>query len=216
MEPDLDINELHKIHDVRAKNKRGAFESVYLRCRAKILQMNSIYYRTECTFTIPNLSSGLPLYNVESCTAYIIYKLRKQKFQVQYLGHNKLWISWSKRNVSSMDDNSEQSSYYDRLYYDTFQSRDPNIRAKAEHRVEDIIPRKEYLLPSDVNKRHIAPVGRSLQSSYHNKELSYHEKQIKAEVKETVDGKEIALEVPTINTKSESGLAKLHEMVKKL
>lgn len=94
-EPDLDINQLHEIHVEREKNKRLVFETIYLRCREKILYTNNVKHKTVAWYRIPSIIWGLPLYNVQACAAYLIYRLRLQNFEVSYHSPNMLYIDWS-------------------------------------------------------------------------------------------------------------------------
>ncbi len=104
MDPDLDINQLHKVHDEREKQRRLVYETVYLRCRGKIIYTNNKLYHTECWYKIPKLVFGLPLFNVKGCICYLMLKLRKQLFNVKYYHENQLYISWARPTTHQQND----------------------------------------------------------------------------------------------------------------
>lgn len=94
---DIDINSLHKVHERREQNKRLVYETIYQRCRDKILHVNNNLYKKSLWFNIPTVLFGLPLYNMDSCVCYLLYRLREQGFFVEYYAPNSLYISWDKR-----------------------------------------------------------------------------------------------------------------------
>lgn len=94
-EPDLDITKLHEVHAERERNKRLVFETIYLRCREKILYANDAKHKTTTWYRIPSIIWGLPMYNIQACAAYLMYRLRLQKFKVTYHSPNTVLIDWS-------------------------------------------------------------------------------------------------------------------------
>lgn len=93
---DIDINSLHKVHEQRERNKRLVYETIYQRCREKILHVNNNLYKKSVWFNIPTVMFGLPLYNMDACVCYLLYRLREQGFLAEYYAPNSLYISWDK------------------------------------------------------------------------------------------------------------------------
>tara|TARA_B100000035_G_C21004638_1_gene556623 strand:+ start:1192 stop:1752 length:561 start_codon:yes stop_codon:yes gene_type:complete len=48
-----------------------------------------------CWFVVPEVIIGIPKYDVASCIAYLIDKLKDNKFKVRYTHPNLLFISWN-------------------------------------------------------------------------------------------------------------------------
>ena len=48
-----------------------------------------------CWFVVPEVIIGVPKYDQGSCIAYILDKLKENKFQVRYIHPNTLFISWN-------------------------------------------------------------------------------------------------------------------------
>ncbi len=103
---DLDIKQLNRVHADRDKNRRAVYESVYYRCRDKILYVNNNLYQKECWYKIPSIVWGLPLFNVKGCICYLMLRFKKQEFKVRYKHPNWIHISWDinkKENEESKD-----------------------------------------------------------------------------------------------------------------
>lgn len=49
---------------------------------------------TQCFYEVPRFLPGYPLLDVRACSAYLILKLRRLDFQVQYFPSGHLWIGW--------------------------------------------------------------------------------------------------------------------------
>ena len=47
-----------------------------------------------CWYVMPEVIIGIPMYDYRDCTAYVIEKLRENKFVVRYTHPNLLFISW--------------------------------------------------------------------------------------------------------------------------
>jgi hypothetical protein len=47
-----------------------------------------------CWFIVPEVMIGVPKYDHPSCVAYLISKLKENKFNVRYIHPNTLFISW--------------------------------------------------------------------------------------------------------------------------
>lgn len=128
-EPDLNIEQLHEVHAEREKNKRLVFETIYLRCREKILYANNVKHQMSTWYTIPSVIWGLPLYNVQACVAYLMYRLRLQKFRVEYQNPNRIHIDWSPMETPTYSQVDNDSLYYDP---ETFEAKKEAIPKNAD------------------------------------------------------------------------------------
>jgi len=61
--------------------------------KIKLLSKQNIANQ-HCFYVIPEIIIGVPKYNTEECTAYIIHKLRENGFVVRYTHPNLVFISW--------------------------------------------------------------------------------------------------------------------------
>lgn len=93
--PDISLKQLIQVHEDRKNNKKMVYESVYLQCCEKIRHINDQFYMTSCYFTVPGMQYGMPPYKIETCVVYVMVKLRRKGFQVEFMYPNRLWISWS-------------------------------------------------------------------------------------------------------------------------
>ena len=65
----------------RADRQRESYAAVLERCYARVQRCASVG-RTECTFTVPPLIVGLPLYSVERCARFVSSHLSRNGFRV--------------------------------------------------------------------------------------------------------------------------------------
>ena len=68
-------------------------------CR-RITYFNKLGH-TQCTFHIPTLMIGFPVYNVNEVVIFLIYFFRKNGYLVKYLGSRKLWLDWTKQTLTA-------------------------------------------------------------------------------------------------------------------
>ena len=91
----LDINKLRKTKQDKEEKRTVIFNELLKSCHSKIIR-SSKEEKENCLFKVPEMKIGLPVYNLKSCVAYIIFKLRKNGFKVKYFHPNVLYIDWSK------------------------------------------------------------------------------------------------------------------------
>jgi hypothetical protein len=91
----LDIIELRKVKDDKQKRRVKIYEEILKNCHNRII-MHSNEENDCCFYKVPEFKFGIPIYNLNSCIAYIIYKLRNNGFTVKYIYPNYLFISWKK------------------------------------------------------------------------------------------------------------------------
>jgi len=93
----LDIQELRRESDRRKEKRIAIFNEILKSCHSKIIR-TSKEEKEKCIYQVPEMKLGLPVYNLNSCIAYIILNLKKNGFKVQFIQPNSLIIDWSKEN----------------------------------------------------------------------------------------------------------------------
>ena len=91
----MDILELYKIQEEKEKKKILIYKDVLNKCCDKILRLSKSG-RTDFYYQIPVISYGLPLFDVEACMCYLIYKFKKKGFKTKYIYPSGIYISWKK------------------------------------------------------------------------------------------------------------------------
>ena len=70
-----------------------SFDMILERCQKRIISANKIG-RLNCNYIVPEFLVGFPVYDVKECILHIMYKLRDQKFHVEFSKPRTLKISW--------------------------------------------------------------------------------------------------------------------------
>ena len=107
----LNINKLRNEVEEREKKKINTFEKVLDMTFKKILHSNENYSDYCCTFLVPNVVFGLPLYNVAECCGFIIEKLIEKGFEVYLAVPTTLHISWKPKNKINNTYNTYNEKY---------------------------------------------------------------------------------------------------------
>lgn len=69
-------------------------EKVFLICIKQIKFVNSSG-RTSCTFEVPILVPGYPLFNLSACGIYVTKKLKRKKLKATFVNPKTILISWN-------------------------------------------------------------------------------------------------------------------------
>lgn len=143
---DIDVDGLHKVHEERDRNRRLVFETIYAKCRDKIFYTNNVLYQKKCSFKIPHMIWGLPLYNYTACVCYMVYRLRSQHFTVKYRPPNNIDITWEKKTGYCNPDESEDSisDSINKTYYYTSPYTETDKPVRSDRKSE-----KDYNRKSD-------------------------------------------------------------------
>ena len=101
---------LYKLNSTRRKRyekQKNIFNLVLKRCHSKITTSGN-QMKTECTFTIPPYIPGYPLFDIEECMRFLIYKLEKNKFKIKLINTSTIIVSWE--HISLYERTDRQSS----------------------------------------------------------------------------------------------------------
>lgn len=87
-----DLYEKKRNHDL---SKLVLFNKILNRVHVRIKATSAQKLNdTNCWFVVPEIIIGVPKYDQAGCIAYIIDKLKENKFNVKYIHPNLLFISW--------------------------------------------------------------------------------------------------------------------------
>ena len=88
----IDIYELNKNRDLRFQRRIEVYKVFLKRCIQKIKSLSSD--REFCTYQVPLIAAGVPLFDRNKCIYYIYHKLIKIGFKVCYTENLSLFIYW--------------------------------------------------------------------------------------------------------------------------
>ena len=91
----LNIDELYSKKQQQDLNILTNYNKILVRIHNKIKFVSkNLVNENCCWYVMPEVIIGIPLYDYRDCTAYVIEKLRENKFVVRYTHPNLLFISW--------------------------------------------------------------------------------------------------------------------------
>ena len=115
----LNINKLRNEVEERENKKNKIFETILDLCYQKILNMNKQNNDYNCTFIVPNVVFGLPLYNVGDCVVFIMDKLVEKGFEIYFAPPTTIHISWKPKEKNNNNylniQSNNQLDYYNTL-----------------------------------------------------------------------------------------------------
>jgi hypothetical protein len=135
----ININKLRSEVEEREQRKIKIYEKVLNLCYQKILNTNKQYDDYTCTYIVPNVVFGLPLYNFDECVQFIMNKLIEKGFEIIYAIPNIIHISWK-----PVEKNINKQLYIPQNKYIEYKSNNksnhnananynPNANANANH-----------------------------------------------------------------------------------
>lgn len=105
----LNLEKLRSEVIAREDKKYQTFDKLLNMCYNKIINTNKSSSDLSCSFIVPRMVFGLPLFDINECIKYIMTKLTEKGFEVHLAIPNKLLISWQP--------NSETQAIYCRELY---------------------------------------------------------------------------------------------------
>ena len=139
----LNINKLRNEVEERENKKYKIFETILELCYQKILNINKKNNDYNCTFIVPNVVFGLPLYNIGDCVIFIMDKLIEKGFEIYFAPPTTIHISWKPKNTINYND---QIDYYKTLnqqnqmiikYNGTTNSNTNSINSNVNHNLQN-------------------------------------------------------------------------------
>ena len=92
----INIDELYVRKRELENNKLKIYKTILNRVHKKIKISSRQLHNNQFTFfVIPEFIVGIPMYDIASCTAFIIDKLKENGFVIKYTYPNLLFISWA-------------------------------------------------------------------------------------------------------------------------
>jgi hypothetical protein len=110
----ININKLRNEVELREQKKHKIFDKILELCYNRILNSNQKNDDYSCTYIVPNVVFGLPLYDVNDCVTFIINKLIDKGFDVVYAFPTTIHISWKPKNDKNdkYDDSQSRNNNY--------------------------------------------------------------------------------------------------------
>lgn len=105
---DISLKELTRAHIEKTNARKMVYDTIYKQCCEKIRYMNTQWHKTACYFIVPSIQIGMPLYKMETCVVYLMYKLRQKGFNIQFLYPNRLVISWKHALLRDLKENDKE------------------------------------------------------------------------------------------------------------
>ena len=91
----LNLDDLYKQQKITEDHKLKIYQKILTRIHNKIKYTSRIRNNNKfCVYVLPEFILGVPRYDINTCTMYIIEKLTDNGFQIKYTHPNLLWISW--------------------------------------------------------------------------------------------------------------------------
>ena len=92
----ISLDDLYERKFEIEQNKLSIYKKILNRVHKKIkLTARQKQGETFCFFLVPEMLIGVPRYDVDSCTSYIIEKLNDNGFITRYTHPNLIFISWN-------------------------------------------------------------------------------------------------------------------------
>ena len=91
----LNLDELYKQDKITEDHKIKVYQKILARIHNKIKSTSRVRGNNKfCMYLLPEFLLGVPRYDINECTMYVIEKLTENGFDIKYTHPNLLWISW--------------------------------------------------------------------------------------------------------------------------
>lgn len=97
------IEKLHKEKNIKENSKVDIYNIVMNKCIEKIIYTNRQTDKTYIIFEIPKILIGHHSYDMKSCILYIINKLLKHNYMIEYIEPFYLYIDWGSKHKKKKD-----------------------------------------------------------------------------------------------------------------
>ena len=106
----INITKLRNEVELREQKKIKIFDKILDLCYQRILNSNKKNDDYSCTYIVPNVVFGLPLYDVNDCVTFIINKLIEKGFNVVFAFPTTIHISWKPNNDNTKNNNQSRNN----------------------------------------------------------------------------------------------------------
>ena len=91
----INLDQLYENKQKQNLNTLSVFNKIIKRIHSKIKHIsNKNNAEQYCWYLVPEIIIGIPRYNLNECTSFVIHNLRDNGFKVIYTHPNLLFISW--------------------------------------------------------------------------------------------------------------------------
>ena len=91
----LNLDDLYKQQKITEDHKIKIYQKILARIHNKIKHTSRMRNNNKfCVYVLPEFLLGVPRYDINTCTMYVIEKLTANGFEIKYTHPNLLWISW--------------------------------------------------------------------------------------------------------------------------
>jgi len=97
------IESLHKEKSAKENSKNEIYILVLNKCIEKIIYTNKHTDKTFIIFEVPQVMIGYPTYDMKSCILYLINKLSKNGYLIEFIDPFYLYIDWATPNQRSSE-----------------------------------------------------------------------------------------------------------------
>ena len=108
----ININKLRSEVELREQKKCKVFDNILELCYQRILNSNQKHDDYSCTYIVPNVVFGLPLYDINDCVSFIINKLIDKGFDVVYTYPTTIHISWKPKIKNDKYEKNDKNDKY--------------------------------------------------------------------------------------------------------
>lgn len=99
----INIEDLYKIKQKKESLRAETYNKILSKCHQKIVKFAE-KEETSCFYLVPHFMMGAPLYDLKTCVLYLMFKLKKNGFKVNFANPNILYINWKKEPIKKEDD----------------------------------------------------------------------------------------------------------------
>lgn len=100
-----DISNLHAEKMIKEQSRNEIFDIVLNKCIDQIVETNARTEHTFIYFEVPNIIIGFPGYDRLACVHFLINKLSKKNYKVEFIEPFYLYIDWSRHDKPKTIDN---------------------------------------------------------------------------------------------------------------
>jgi hypothetical protein len=108
------ISSLHDEKNTKEKTRNDMFTMVLNKCIEKIIYTNRHTDKTFVIFEVPRILIGFPSYDMNSCIVFLLQKLSKNNYYVEFIEPFYLYIDWgsspNKPNKSQSSSNTKNKT----------------------------------------------------------------------------------------------------------